>query len=146
MTDPAPATNAPARATAEGQAPPDPSHDRRSICLVISCVLAPLAMLSNFVRMELLNTDRYVSTVAPLVAQRGGHRLRRDTRHRPADVSVNVQKLAEEALPAARRRSWPGAIATGVQTFVEDSRASAFSRPTSSPRSGTPRTATRTSR
>ena len=37
-----------------------------AILVVIGCVLAPLAVLSVWMKTTLLNTDNYVSTVAPL--------------------------------------------------------------------------------
>ena len=90
-----------------------------AICLIVSCVLAPFAVIATWVKNELLDTDRYVATVAPLarntdvtdyVAVRMTDRLM---------SSVDVQGLATEALPP-RAEFLAGGIATGVRTFVED--------------------------
>jgi hypothetical protein len=117
MTDPAPETSAPAGP------PPKVKHHRTRhtigiICLVISCVLAPFAVISNFVRLQLLDTNRYVSTVAPLARNRA---VTDYVATRVTDQlmdSVDVQKLAEDALPA-RADFLAGGIATGVRVFVE---------------------------
>jgi hypothetical protein len=89
-----------------------------AILVIVSVVLVPLAGLSVWVRNLVLDTDKYVSTVAPLatnkaitdvVAKRATNRLFQQ---------VDVEARAKDALPD-RAQFLAGPISSGVQTFVE---------------------------
>jgi hypothetical protein len=90
-----------------------------AILVILSVVLVPLAGLSIWVRNLVLDTNRYVDTVAPLaenkaitdqVANRLTTRLFRE---------VDVEQEAEQALPE-RAQFLAGPLSTGVETFVRD--------------------------
>jgi len=118
MSDPAPEADAPDRGPVKAE-----HHRIRHtigvICLVISCVLAPLAVISNFVKMELLNTDRYVSTVKPLVHNQAVTDYVATRATQQLAASVNVHDVVEQALPS-RAQFLAAPIAAGIQTVVED--------------------------
>jgi hypothetical protein len=90
-----------------------------AILVILSVVLVPLAGLSIWVRNLVLDTNRYVDTVAPLaenraitdqVANRLTTRLFRE---------VDVEQEAQQALPE-RAQFLAGPLSTGVETFVRD--------------------------
>jgi hypothetical protein len=87
--------------------------------VIVSVVLVPLAGLSVWVRNLVLDTDKYVDTVAPLatnkavtdqIANRLTTRLFQD---------VNVEAEAKDALPE-RAQFLAGPLSTGVETFVRE--------------------------
>jgi hypothetical protein len=87
--------------------------------VIVSVVLVPLAGLSVWVRNLVLDTDKYVDTVAPLatnkavtdqVANRLTTRLFQD---------VNVEAEAKDALPE-RAQFLAAPLSTGVETFVRE--------------------------
>jgi hypothetical protein len=87
--------------------------------VVISVVLAPLALLSVFVRNQLLDTDTYVDTVAPLasdpdIVETAANRL--TTRLFNA---VDVEQEAKEALPE-RAAFLAGPLADGLEQFTRE--------------------------
>ena len=88
-----------------------------AILVILSVVLVPLAGLSVWVRNLVLDTDKYVSTVAPLaknkaitdlVAKRATDRLFQQ---------VDVAAEAKDALPE-RAQFLAGPISSGVETFA----------------------------
>jgi len=90
-----------------------------AILVIVSVVLVPLAGLSIWVRNLVLDTNKYVDTVAPLatnkaitdvVAKRATDRLFQQ---------VDVQARAKDALPE-RAQFLAGPISSGVQTFAHD--------------------------
>jgi hypothetical protein len=85
--------------------------------LVLGCLLAFLAALTIWARFVLLDTDRYVDTVAPLatrpdvqdaISKRLGDRV---------VGSVDLQAYATELLPP-RAEPLAAPIATGVESFI----------------------------
>lgn len=87
--------------------------------VIVSVVLVPLAGLSVWVRNLVLDTDKYVETVAPLgkekaitdlVAERATDRLFKQ---------VDVAAEAKDALPE-RAQFLAGPLSTGVETFVRE--------------------------
>lgn len=87
--------------------------------VIVSVVLVPLAGLSVWVRNLVLDTNKYVDTVAPLahnkaitdlVAERATNRLFQQ---------VDVEAQAKDALPE-RAQFLAGPISSGVQTFTHD--------------------------
>jgi lipopolysaccharide export system permease LptF/LptG-like protein len=90
-----------------------------AIFVIVSVVLVPLAGLSVWVRNLVLDTDKYVETVAPLgrekaitdlVAERATDRLFQQ---------VDVAAEAKDALPE-RAQFLAGPLSTGVETFVRE--------------------------
>src|SRR5215218_10340882 len=90
-----------------------------AIFVIVSVVLVPLAGLSIWVRNLVLDTDKYVDTVAPLakeeaitdlVAKRATDRLFQQ---------VDVAAEAKEALPE-RAQFLAGPLSTGVETFARE--------------------------
>jgi hypothetical protein len=90
-----------------------------AILVIVSVVLVPLAGLSIWVRNLVLDTNKYVDTVAPLatnkaitdvVAKRATTRLFQQ---------VDVEARAKDALPE-RAQFLIGPISSGVRTFVQD--------------------------
>ena len=90
-----------------------------AIFVIVSVVLVPLAGLSVWVRNLVLDTDKYVETVAPLgkekaitdlVAERATDRLFKQ---------VDVAAEAKDALPE-RAQFLAGPLSTGVETFVRE--------------------------
>src|SRR6266540_5787193 len=88
-----------------------------AILVIVSVVLVPVAGLSVWVRNLVLDTNKYVDTVAPLatnkaitdqVANRVTNRLFQE---------VNVEAEAKDALPE-RAQFLAGPISSGVQNFV----------------------------
>jgi hypothetical protein len=118
VSDPAPEVGAPSAEPVKAEHHPI-RHTIGIICLVISCVVAPLAVISNFVKMELLNTDRYVSTVKPLVHNQAVTDYVATRATQQLAASVNVRDVVEQALPP-RAQFLAAAIAAGIQTVVED--------------------------
>jgi hypothetical protein len=87
--------------------------------VIVSAVLVPLAGLSVWVRNLVLDTDKYVDTVAPLakheaitdlVAERATNRLFQQ---------VDVAAEAKDALPE-RAQFLAGPISSGVETFARE--------------------------
>jgi hypothetical protein len=87
--------------------------------VILSVVLVPLAGLSVWVRNLVLDTDKYVETVAPLgkekaitdlVAERATDRLFKQ---------VDVAAEAKDALPE-RAQFLAGPLSTGVETFARE--------------------------
>jgi hypothetical protein len=90
-----------------------------AILVILSVVLVPIAGLTIWVRNLVLDTDRYVDTVAPLaenevitdqVANRLTDRLFEE---------VNVQQEAQQVLPE-RAAFLAGPISSGVESFVRE--------------------------
>ena len=89
------------------------------VLIVLACILAIVSVVAAFGRNELLNTDAYVNTVAPLasnpaiqtqVAKKVSERL---------VAQVNVEQRVKNALPPkAGFLATP--IATGVQTLTDE--------------------------
>jgi hypothetical protein len=73
------------------------------ILVVASCVLAPIAGLAVFTRNRIINTDRYVATVAPLAEQQPIiEAVARDSTNR-LFASVDIERQVEQALPSPAR-------------------------------------------
>jgi len=67
--------------------------------IVISCLLVPLSVLAIWVRNQVLNTDRYVENVKPLATNPSVIATASTNVTNALFDRVDVQKLAEEALP-----------------------------------------------
>src|SRR5262252_3117418 len=118
MTD-ATATAGPAQPT---QAPPKLPRWRRAlvaILVIVSVVLVPIAGLTVWVRNLVLNTDRYVDTVAPLARNEAITNLVADRLTTRLFKEVDVEAEAKDALPD-RAQFLAGPISSGVETFVRE--------------------------
>ena len=86
--------------------------------IVLSCILAPLSVISIWVRNIVLNTDRYVETVAPLSTNPAVIDTAATNITNALFDNVDVQKEIEDALPP-RADFVAGPLATGLRTVVD---------------------------
>ncbi len=94
--------------------------------LVLGCGLAVLSLVAIWLRMTLLDTDRYVQTVAPLAAQPPVQRAVATKLKTAIDSRVDYAGLIREALPPKADPIAP-ALGRGVQSFL-DGRIDQFTR------------------
>jgi hypothetical protein len=87
--------------------------------VVLSVIFVPLAGLSVWVRNLVLDTDRYVDTVAPLARNQAVTNLVADRLTTRLFREVDVEAEAKDALPE-RAQFLAGPISTGVETFVRE--------------------------
>jgi hypothetical protein len=90
-----------------------------AILVILSVVLVPLAGLSVWVRNLVLDTDRYVDTVAPLAENEV---ITNQIANRLTDrlfAEVDVQQEAQEVLPE-RAAFLAGPISSGVESFARE--------------------------
>jgi hypothetical protein len=85
----------------------------------LSVVLVPLAGLSVWVRNLVLDTDRYVDTVAPLARNEAITNLVADRLTTRLFKQVDVEAEAKDALPE-RAQFLAGPISSGVETFTRE--------------------------
>jgi hypothetical protein len=85
--------------------------------IVLSCILAPLSVVSIWVRNQLLNTDRYVSTVTPLASNPAVIDTAATQISNALFEHVNVEQAIEDAAPP-RLDFLAAPLATGLQTVV----------------------------
>jgi hypothetical protein len=96
-----------------------------SVLLILASLLATLAVVAVYVRAEVLNTDTYVATVAPLAQQPA---VRDALAHRLADEIVtrsDVTSLATQAADQLETRGAPrqlsdlvGPLVSGLNSFL----------------------------
>ncbi len=86
--------------------------------IVLSCVLAPLSVVSIWVRNQLLNTDRYVSTVEPLASNPAVIDTAATEITNTLFDNIDVQKAIEDAAPP-RLDFLAAPLATGLRTVVD---------------------------
>lgn len=90
-----------------------------AILVILSVLLVPLAGLSVWVRSLVLDTDRYVDTVAPLAENEV---ITNQIANRLTDrlfAEVDVQQEAQEVLPE-RAAFLAGPISSGVESFARE--------------------------
>jgi hypothetical protein len=97
--------------------------------LVLGCGLALLSVVAIWLRVTLLNTDRYVNTVAPIAAEPAVQKAVADKLNTAINSKIDFDSLARQVLPDRADVLAP-AIATGVQSQIR-SRLNEF---TASPR------------
>lgn len=85
--------------------------------LVLGCGLALLSVVAIWLRVTLLNTDRYVDTVAPIAAQPAVQRAVSQKLGTAIDSRIDFNQLAREVLPDRADVLAP-AIASGVQAQI----------------------------
>jgi hypothetical protein len=86
--------------------------------IVLSCILAPLSVVSIWVRNQLLNTDRYVETVKPLASNPAIIDTAATQITNTLFDNVNVQQAAEDALPP-RADFLAAPLAAGLEQVVQ---------------------------
>jgi hypothetical protein len=87
--------------------------------VILSVVLVPLAGLSVWVRNLVLDTDKYVETVAPLAKNKAITDLVAERATDRLFARVDVEAEAKDALPE-RAQFLAGPISTGVETFARE--------------------------
>ena len=85
--------------------------------LVLGSGLAVLSLVAIWLRVTLLDTDRYVSTVAPIAAQPAVQKAVADKLDTAITSRVDFADLARQALPDRADVLAP-AIQTGLQSFI----------------------------
>src|SRR5690348_8768552 len=85
--------------------------------IVLSCILAPLSVISIWVRNQVLNTDRYVETVAPLASNPAVIDTAATNITNALFDNVDVQQEIEDAAPP-RLDFLAAGLATGLRTVV----------------------------
>jgi len=116
---------------AEGAKPTGHGRGRRiaaSVCLVLSVLLAPLAIVTTWTKQELLNTDRYVSTVAPLADNRGLTDYLAGQVTDKLMTGLNVTAVARDSLPK-RAQFLAAPLTGGIQTLVTNMAEKALASP-----------------
>jgi len=86
--------------------------------IVLSCILAPLSVISIWVRNIVLNTDRYVETVAPLSANPAVIDTAATNITNALFDNIDVEKEIEDAFPP-RADFLAAPLATGLRTVVD---------------------------
>jgi hypothetical protein len=86
--------------------------------IVLSCILAPLSVISIWVRNIVLNTDRYVETVAPLSTNPAVIDTAATNITNALFDNVDVEKEIEDAFPP-RADFLAAPLATGLRTVVD---------------------------
>jgi hypothetical protein len=85
--------------------------------LVLGSGLAVLSLVAIWLRVTLLDTDRYVNTVAPIAAQPAVQKAVADKLDTAITSRVDIAALARQALPDRADVLAP-AIQTGLQSFI----------------------------
>jgi hypothetical protein len=88
------------------------------VLVVVSCVLAPLTVTAIWVRNQVLNTDRYVETVAPLASDPAIIHAAAASITETLFRQVNVEEEARDALPK-RAEFLAAPLAAGIRAVVE---------------------------
>jgi hypothetical protein len=87
--------------------------------IVLSCILAPLSVVSIWVRNQVLNTDRYVETVAPLASNPAIIDAAATNIANALFDNIDVEQEIEDAFPP-RADFLAAPLATGLRTVVEE--------------------------
>jgi len=85
--------------------------------IVLSCILAPLSVVSIWVRNQVLDTDRYVANVAPLASNPAIINTAAADVTKALFEKVDVEAAARDALPK-RAQFLAEPLATALQTAV----------------------------
>lgn len=89
-----------------------------AVLIVVSCVLAPLTVTAIWLRNQLLDTDRYVETVAPLASDPAIVDAAAASITATLFENIDVEQEAREALPK-RARFLAAPLAAGVRAVTE---------------------------
>src|SRR3954452_15882802 len=85
--------------------------------LVLGCGLAALSVVAIWLRVTLLDTDRYVNTVAPIAAQPAVQQAVADKLDTAINQKIDFSSLAQQVLPDRADVLGP-VIETGVQGCI----------------------------
>ncbi len=103
-----------------------------TVLIALSCILAPLSVVSVWARSEVTDTDRYVDTVAPLAHDPAVQQAVTTNITNLVFQYVDVQGITNQALTAIASRdivppavgsqlqALAGPIASGVKSFTQD--------------------------
>ena len=89
------------------------------VLLVLSCILVPLSVAAVWTRSELLDTDRYVQTVAPLARNAEIQQAVATRLSTLLFENVDVEELATDALPS-QAAFLAGPLESALREFVDD--------------------------
>jgi hypothetical protein len=92
-------------------------HGAAVFLLVLGCGLAALSVVAIWLRATLLDTDRYVNTVAPIAANPHVQQAVADKLNGAIDAKLNLDPLIRDALPDRAGVLAP-AIDTGLKSFI----------------------------
>ncbi|HWK28171.1 MAG TPA: hypothetical protein VNS09_16515 [Solirubrobacter sp.] len=87
------------------------------LLLVLGCGLAALSVVAIWLRVTLLDTDRYVQTVTPIAAEPAVQKAVADKLDAAIQKNINFQPLIREALPDRADVLAP-ALERGLQSFI----------------------------
>jgi hypothetical protein len=88
------------------------------LLLVLGCGLAALSVIAIWLRVTLLDTDRYVKTVTPIAAQPAVQKAVADKLNAAIDSKVDFNGLIQQALPDRADVLAP-ALANGLQSAIK---------------------------
>src|ERR1700704_6078797 len=91
----------------------------RGTLLVVGCLLAIFSVLIMWVRAELLNTDAYVATMAPLASSPAVQNAIATDISNQLSAKVDVQAKVRDALPPSAA-SLAAPLATQLKSFTYD--------------------------
>ncbi len=88
-----------------------------AVLIVVTCVLVPVALITVWVHDIALDTDRYVSTVAPLAAEPAIQDAAVDRVSEAVDVRVDGQRAADQLADWMRSQGLPPGAAAAVRSL-----------------------------
>ena len=103
-----------------------------ALLIVVACLLAPLSVVAVWAKSEVTDTERYVSTVAPLAADPAIQQAVSDRVTQEVLTYIDIPALTQEAIDAisanrdlkprqtAALDSLGGALDSGIEGFVGD--------------------------
>ena len=99
-----------------------------ALCLIVACLLAPLAVFSIWLRDQVTNTDRYVATVAPLSNNRAIDAAVAAKVTSELFARVDVEGLVRETLPP-KGQFLAGTLTSGLRTVTQQTAERLLSTP-----------------
>lgn len=124
---------------------PRPSRGRARttiavVLIVVGLLLAPVAALGTWARLQLVDTDRFVSTFAPLAEDRAVQAFVADEVASAINAQVDVDELVREVFDGVRELGLPpradaalrlleGPAAQGLETLIADVAAQVVASP-----------------
>ena len=89
------------------------------VLIILSCILVPLSVAAVWARSQLLDTDRYVQTVAPLASNAEIQQAVATGLTELLFDNVDVEQVAADALPQ-QAQFLAGPLEGALRTFVDD--------------------------
>ena len=90
-----------------------------AVLVVLSCILAPLSVISVWTRNQLLDTSRYVENVTPLASNPAIIDAAAANATDALFESVDVEKEAQDALPK-KAKFLAGPLTSALRQFTEN--------------------------